>query len=335
MLKAAVIGVGSMGKHHARIYREMDLVELVGIVDQNATTAAQVAARNAVPYFLSLDELLDKHRPDLVSLAVPTSFHYSLAMQLIDQGIHVLIEKPIATTVEEGERLIDAAERAGVVVAVGHIERFNPAVMELERQLRDGKLGNIYQIHTQRLSPYPPRIQDSGVLLDLGSHDIDLIRCLINDEVLSVYAETMNLTASKYEDTFNGLMRFRGGAVGVLDVNWMTPTKIRRLTITGRRGMFVCNLLAQELVFYENGEQTSEWETLSLMHGVSEGNTLGIRIARQEPLMTELTDFVQAVDDGRLPTVTARSATETLRLILDFLQSSAKHTVIQREMMPT
>src|SRR5690606_30969034 len=151
---------------------------------------------------------------------------------------------------------IRAAETKGVVLAVGHIERFNPAVMELERRLDNGMAGHVYQIHTQRLRPYPPRIQDSGVVIDLASHDIDLIRYLINDEIVRVYGETLQSVNSDREDMFNGLVRFRSDALGVLDVNWMTPTKIRRLTITGARGMFVCNLLSQELFFYENGEQS-------------------------------------------------------------------------------
>lgn len=320
-----------MGNHHVRVYRDMDTVELVGIVDQNPATGARIAARFGVPCFTSVETLLDQTQPDLVSLAVPTSLHCALAIQLMERGIHVLVEKPIATTIEEGELMIRVAETKGVVLAVGHIERFNPAVMELERRLHNGMAGHVYQIHTQRLSPYPPRIQDSGVVIDLASHDIDLIRYLINDEIVRVYGETLQSVNSDREDMFNGLVRFRSDALGVLDVNWMTPTKIRRLTITGARGMFVCNLLSQELFFYENGEQSTNWETLSIMRGVSEGNMLGIQIARHEPLAAELTDFVNAVQMNRAPAVSGRSGLETLRLAREFLSSSAHQSVIQLE----
>ncbi len=321
MLKAAVIGVGSMGHHHARIYREMSNVELVTVVDKNPETASKVATRFQVPYYTDIDAMLNECKPDLVSLAVPTSLHYSVGVKLMEQGIHVLIEKPIAKTLEEGARLIEVAERNGVTLAIGHIERFNPAVMELQRRLAAGMAGRIYKIQTQRLSPYPPRIQDAGVVIDLASHDIDLLRYLMQDEIVRVYGETHQSINTEREDIFNGLMRFRSGAVGVLDVNWITPTKMRTLTVTGARGMFVCNLLSQELMFYENGDGSAQWDTLSILHGVSEGNVIGIRLRRHEPLAAELDDFVAAVREGRPPTVTGRDGLETLYLATEFLRS--------------
>src|SRR5262249_8403128 len=147
-------------------------------------------------------------QPDLVSLAVPTGLHYSLSSLLIKRGIHVLIEKPIATTVEEGETLIALAQKHRVILGVGHIERFNPAVMELERRLRAGMAGRIYQVHTQRLGPYPSRVRDAGVVIDLATHDIDLIHWLINDSIVRVHGETLQTINSDREDMFNGLIRF-------------------------------------------------------------------------------------------------------------------------------
>ncbi len=331
MLKAAVIGVGSMGRNHARVYREMEGVELVGIGDQNAQTAAKVGASFVVPYYTDYLKLIDECKPDLVSLAVPTSLHFKIGCELIERGVHVLIEKPIASTVEEAEKLIELARQKGVTLAVGHIERFNPAVMELRRRVREGMAGRIYKIHTQRLSPYPPRIQDAGVVLDLASHDIDLMRYLMERPVLRLYAETLQTIHSGREDMFNGIMRFQGGAIGILDVNWITPTKIRRLTITGARGMFTCDLLSQELFFYENENAPSQWDTLSILRGVSEGNVLGIRIARHEPLAAELADFVGAVERGISPTVTGYDGLETLRIALDFMRSGEVSEIINEE----
>jgi len=330
MLKVAVIGVGSIGSNHARVYREMSDVELVGIADQNTQTAARIGARFSVPYYTDFEELVDKGKPDLVSVAVPTSLHYEVGSELIERGLHVLIEKPITSTVEQGERLIELAERKGVKLAVGHIERFNPAVMELRRRLKEGIAGRIYKIHTERLSPYPSRIQDAGVVIDLASHDIDLMRYLMNEEITRVYGETLQTINSDREDMFNGLARFRSGAVGVLDVNWITPTKIRRLTVTGARGMFRCDLLSQELFFYENENAPSQWDTLSILRGVSEGNVIGIRIQRHEPLAAELADFVAAVRDDRPPTVTGDDGLETLRLALDFVRSGSDVMVIDQ-----
>ena len=323
MLKAAVIGVGSMGQHHARVYQEMNNVELSCVVDREPATATRVGGRFNIPCFTHVEQMLEHCKPDLVSLAVPTSLHFTIAAQLIERGVHVLIEKPITNTVEEGEQLAALADRQGVVMAVGHIERFNPAVIELYKRLRMGMAGHIYKIHAQRLSPYPTRIHDTGVVTDLASHDIDLIRYLIQDEIVRVYGETQPSINTDREDIFNGLIRFRGGAVGVLDVNWITPNKVRTLTVTGARGMFICNLLSQELWFYENGNGSEQWETLSILYGVSEGNITGIRIPRHEPLRAELDDFVSAVSNNHPPVITGWDGLETLKLVMRFLRSGA------------
>ncbi len=328
MLKAAVIGVGSIGQNHARVYREMDSVELVGVVDPSPQTAAKIGGRLNVPFYTEFEKLLEEQKPDLVTCAVPTSLHFEVGCKLIESGLNVLMEKPITSTIEQAEKLVALAKKKGVVLAVGHIERFNPAVMELRRRLREGQAGKIYKIHAQRLSTYPPRIQDAGVIIDLGSHDIDLMRYLMDEPVTRVYGETLQSINSDREDMFNGLMRFQSGAVGVLDVNWITPTKIRRLQVTGSRGMFDCNLLSQELYFYENETAPSQWDTLSILRGVSEGNVLGIRIQRHEPLAAELNDFINAVQDGRPPTVTGQAGLETLRLALDFVQSGKDVSLI-------
>jgi predicted dehydrogenase len=321
MLKAAVIGVGSIGQNHARVYREMEGVDLVGVADQSAANATKVGNRLNVPFYTDWEKLLEEQKPDLVSCAVPTSLHSDVGTKLLERGLNMLIEKPITSTLEQAEKLVALAKKKGVVLAVGHIERFNPAVMELRRRLREGMVGKIYKIHAQRLGPYPPRIQDAGVIIDLASHDIDLMRHLMDEPILRVYGETLQSINSDREDMFNGMMRFKSGAVGVLDVNWITPTKIRRLTVTGSRGMFDCNLLSQELFFYENEVAPSQWDTLSILRGVSEGNVLGIRIQRHEPLAAELGDFVAAVRDNRPPTVTGQDGLETLKLALDFVQS--------------
>ncbi len=331
MLKAAVIGVGSMGSNHARIYHDMENVELIAVADSQSELAVKVGKRFCVPSYTDLDAMLDTCRPDLISVAVPTSLHYQVSCKLLKRGIHVLVEKPITSHLDDAERLIELAKAEGAILAVGHIERFNPAIAELVRQLRTNKLGRIYRIHAQRLSPYPPRIQDAGVVIDLASHDIDLFRYLMNDQVLRVYGETMRSINSDHEDMFNGLMRFCNGAIGILDVNWITPTKMRTLTITGAGGMFVCNLLSQELCFYENSSNSSEWDTLSILHSVSEGNMTGFSIKRYEPLVAELTDFVNAVIERRSPMVSGQDGLETLRQALEFVQSGESIEIIHKE----
>jgi UDP-N-acetylglucosamine 3-dehydrogenase len=328
MLKAAVIGVGSIGQHHARVYRELDDVKLVGVVDNSPQTAAKIGARFNVPFYTDLNTLLDEQKPDLMSVSVPTSLHFEVGLKLIERGVHLLIEKPIASTLEQGEQLIDCARQKGLVLAVGHVERFNPAVMEMRRRLKEGMAGRIYKIHAQRLGPYPSRIHDTGVVIDLATHDIDLMRYLLQENVTRLYAETLQSINTDREDMFNALIRFQSGAVGVLDVNWITPTKIRRLTVTGARGMFVCDLLTQELFFYENETGPSRWDTLSVLRGVTEGNIIGIRIERHEPLAVELKDFVSAVRDNKQPTVTGWDGLETLRLAIALMQSGTNVELI-------
>jgi len=331
VLKAAVIGVGSMGNHHTRVYQDMENVELVCVVDPNIETAQRVGSRYHIPYFTDTATMLATCRPDIVSLAAPTSLHYDIAAMLLRNGVHVLVEKPIASSVEDGERLVDLAAKYGLTLAVGHIERFNPAVMELACQLRRGALGCIYKIHTQRLSPYPGRIKDTGVVIDLASHDIDLIRFLMREPIVRLYSETLQTINSNREDMFNGLVRFQSGAVGILDVNWITPTKMRTLTITGARGMYICNLLSQELFLYANGDSSSDWDTLSVLHGVTEGNVTGFQIRRHEPLVAELADFVNAVESGTAPSVTGEDGLETLRLATEFVESGATQEIMWRE----
>jgi predicted dehydrogenase len=327
MLKAAVVGLGSMGRNHARVYRELDGVDLIGVADQNESIAEEMGRRYSARVFTDYRKLIDEAKPDVVSLALPTVNHFDCAMSFVDAGINVLVEKPITKTVEQAQKLVAAAKQKNLTLAVGHIERFNPAVCELQRRLNEGMAGRIYQAHARRLSPYPGRISDSGVVIDLASHDIDLLRYLISDEIVRIHAETLRSINSDREDLLNGMIRFRNGAVGVLDVNWITPTKVRVLTITGARGMFRCDLLSQELFFFENESAPSQWDQLSILRGVSEGNVLGIRIQRYEPLMAELNDFVSAVREGRDPVVTGEDGTETLRLALEFVRLAGEHPI--------
>jgi UDP-N-acetylglucosamine 3-dehydrogenase len=329
MVRVAVIGVGSMGRHHARVYREMETVQLVAVVDINTAVGTRIGNLYGVPYYSDYRTMLDEVRPDAVTVSLPTSLHFAVASDLIARGVHVLIEKPITSTVEEADALIELSAQNGVIISVGHIERFNPVIVELRRRLEGNEIGQIYKVHLQRLSPYPNRIQDAGVVVDLASHDIDLIRFLIHEPITRIYGETLMTINSEREDAFSGMIRFQSGLIGLLDVNWITPRKVRSVTITGARGMFCCDLIAQELLFYENDLAHDQWENLSILRGVSEGNVLGIRIPRYEPLASELADFIESVQTGRSPLVTGRDGLETLRLALQFVQSGADHRILE------
>jgi predicted dehydrogenase len=277
---------------------ESDEVDLMAIVDPDAAAqrVAQISGARWVP---SVEHLLDSEEIDFCVVAVPTGEHASVATALVDAGIAVLVEKPIASDVPSATRLLEAARRQDVVLAVGHVERFNPAVRELERRLEAAELGRVFQVHARRLSPFPSRVRDAGVALDLATHDLDIMSRLAGSPV-RISAETDSRTGEGRDDLLAAVLRYDTGVIGVLEVNWLTPTKVRRLTATGERGMFVVDYLNQHLTLYENALVSERWHPLDLFDGVTEGNVVRFAIQREEPLRAQLDAFVAAVR-GRDP----------------------------------
>lgn len=297
MIRIAVVGVGSMGKNHVRVYSEIPDVELVAIAEPNQPLAEKVGKLYHVPYFTDYCEMIDRVKPDAVSIVVPSGLHYRIAKDILKFGIHTFIEKPIANTVEEAEDLLLTARNLNLKLMVGHIERWNPAIIELKRRLDNGELGRIFQVHTRRLSPFPTRIQDVDVIMDLAPHDLDVMRFLLGNEIKRVHAESDRILHETMDDLFAGFLRFDNNVLGLLEINWLTPTKIRELNITGELGLFQVNYLTQDLYFYENAEANGEsWSTLSLIRGVSEGTVVKYPIKKKEPLKVELENFVALVE---------------------------------------
>ena len=293
MIRVAVVGVGAMGKNHVRVYQEMPEVELVAVADEDAAVGEQVSRMFRVPAYTNYCEMVARERPDAITVAVPTSAHFFVVEELLKAGCHILVEKPIAASIEEAEKLIHLAEVAGRVLMVGHVERYNPAIIELKQRLDRGELGRVFQIHARRLGPFPPRIRDVGVVMDLATHDLDIMRYLTGSDVIRVFAETKRELHISHEDLFAGILRFANGAVGVLEINWLTPTKIRELYVTGENGMFRVNYLTQDLFFYENAETNgSDWTAINLLRGVSEGAVVQFPINKREPLRVELEAFI-------------------------------------------
>jgi predicted dehydrogenase len=308
ILRAGVIGLGAMGANHARVLAEIPGVELAAVADSDPTRIEHVGHRRALTAYRDHYRMLEAERLDFVTVAVPTRAHFDVASDVIARGIPLLVEKPLAATLDEGRRLRDLAADARVPLAVGHIERFNPAVIELKRRLRAGELGRVFQVHARRVGPFPGRVRDVGVVLDLAPHDIDVMRFLLDSEVARVQAETEQRINTEHEDMLAGLLRFENGVVGVLDINWLTPTKIRELSVLGERGMFVVDYLARELTFYENDDHPrdvpADWAARHLK-GVSEGAVHRIDIEKREPLRVEMEAFVASVRDGVPIAVTA------------------------------
>jgi predicted dehydrogenase len=216
------------------------------------------------------------------------------------------------------------------MLTVGHIERFNPAIRELRRRLADDELGRVFQVHATRLGPFPARIRDVGVVVDLAPHDLDIMRYLIGSEPIRIFAETERRIHTEHEDLFNGMLKFANGVIGVLDINWLTPMKKRTLSVTGERGMYVADYIAQDLVFYANPEANGTWVNDGVT-SVAEGEMTRRRIDRQEPLTVELTEFAAAVRSGGEPPVDPHDAMVALLLARKMVESAESGQVIAGE----
>jgi predicted dehydrogenase len=326
MLKVAVIGAGAMGRNHVRVYADMESVELVAVADPDEQAARRATRSYRVNTYADYRELLDRERPQAITIAVPTEHHGEVAHEAFARGIHVLIEKPLALTWSEGETLIKAAHERGVRLMVGHIERFNPAITEIKRRLTAHELGRVFQVHARRLSPFPSRIRDVGVILDLATHDIDAMRYLLGAEVTRVYAETEQKAHTTCEDLLSGLLRFDNGVIGVLDINWLTPSKVRQLAVLGEGGLYLADYLTQDVYWYKNSRGAAGgWDTLSVFRDVWEGDMVKIQLAKKEPLRAELEAFVAAIEENREPPVNGRDALAVLALAEKLAESGRTH----------
>ncbi|HMN15401.1 MAG TPA: Gfo/Idh/MocA family oxidoreductase [Bellilinea sp.] len=329
MLKVAVIGVGSMGKNHARVYTEIPEADLVAVSDNNPKIAQAVAERSGARAYQDFRELLDKERPDAVSIAVPTALHEEVTMAALDAGAHVLVEKPISATLDEGMRMIRRAHEVNRQLMVGHIVRFNPAIQALKQKLQDGELGRIFQIACRRVGPFPARIRDVGVVVDLAPHDLDLMRFLTGLEPLRVFAETEQRIHTAHEDLMIGLLRFPDEVIGSLEINWLTPTKVREVLVLGEYGMFRVDDLTQDLYFYENAQANGvSWTALQNLKGVSEGSMTRFALERYEPLKAELQSFIQAIMENHPVPISGIDGLTSLELALALVESGQCNQVI-------
>ncbi|MDQ7062676.1 MAG: Gfo/Idh/MocA family oxidoreductase [candidate division KSB1 bacterium] len=326
--RAAVIGLGSMGKNHARHYFEMEDVELVAIADPDWNSLSWFSRRYPARTYTDHREMIEREQPDLISVTVPTWLHRPVALDVIEAGIHLIVEKPIALYEDEALEIIERAEARGVKLTVGHVERFNPVVRKMKEEIERNRLGKIFKIQARRQSPYPIRIQDVGVVIDLAPHDIDIMRFLLNDRIDRLYAEIQRNFRTDREDVLACFLRFSSGVLGQLEVDWITPTTVRELRIVGEKGMFVANYLTQELYFFENGEMSGEWDGSRQFVAISEGEMHKYRIQRKEPLRLELEDFVDAIRNNRPPLVEGEDGFQALCLARAILESGLKGTIV-------
>ncbi len=327
-LKAAVIGLGAMGKNHARVCADMGNVTLCAVSDISEVAAAEVADKYRCHHYVDHNLLLDAEQLDFVVIAVPTIFHRVVALDAIRRGVSVLIEKPIALNQVDADVIIAAAQAANVTLAVGHIERFNPAVLDLKSRLDRGELGRVLHIEARRQGPFPTRIQDVGVITDLAVHDVDLIRFLTGAEVSRVYAETTQRVHQTHEDLVRATLRMTDGTVCSLSIDWLTPTKIRELIVTGERGMFHVNLLTQDLTLFENGvSEDHRTHEMAILRGITEGKAVKYVVAKREPLRAEIESFCNSLQTQTTLAASGADGKCAVSIAQAMLRSSKSHSV--------
>lgn len=317
-LRAGLIGVGMMGRHHARVLRELDGVDLVAIADPGGDPHG---VAGSLPILPDINALIAEG-VDIAVVAVPTRFHEDAALTLAAAGVHTLVEKPIADTLEAGQRMVDAFESAGLIGAVGHIERFNPALQEMRRRIAAGELGEVYQVITRRQGPFPARIADVGVGKDLASHDIDLTAWVVQSTYETVFGQIAFKSGREHEDMIIASGRLANGVIVNHIVNWLSPMKERITIATGEAGALVADTATGDLTYYANGTFPLEWESVTAFRGVSEGDTIRYAFPKREPLRVEHEAFRDAVLGHETDVVTMRQGLRTLEVVEGVLQSA-------------
>ena len=316
-LKVGVVGVGVMGSNHARVLADIPGVHLVGIADPDRKQRDVVARTLGCTACSDIDDLL-RAGVDAVTIAAPTHLHHDLALQCISRGIHVMVEKPIAPTVEEGHAIVAAARRAGVTLMVGHVERFNPAVESVKRAIKNQ---DILSIAITRVGPFPPRMSNVGVVIDLAVHDIDLIRWFTDSEIVEIQPQLSSAVAER-EDI--ALLQFRtaSGVLAHINTNWLTPFKARTIHIATRDKYLIADLLTLQVTecfgFQADG-------SYSMRH---------LSVGYAEPLRAELVAFIDAIRHHRTPAVTGEEGVASLEIAIRCLTARPTQSSVPQRKGP-
>jgi UDP-N-acetylglucosamine 3-dehydrogenase len=330
-LRGAVLGLGMIGRHHARILQTSPGLAFAGAVDP--TGDRYRALLDPALLHADVDALLTRGRPDFAVVAVPTEEHLPAVRVLAEAGVHVLVEKPLAGSVAEGEELIEVVRAAGVHAAVGHVERFNPALLGLRDRIAE--VGDVVLVATERVGPFPDRIKDVGVVKDLATHDLDLVRWLASSPVAGVSAQTAHRMGRAHEDLVLIVGRLASDVPFSSVVDWLTPTKRRQSRILGDRGMLVADTLTADLTLYRNGSVASEWSSAQALRGVSEGDATRFALSRREPLVVELEGFCALIaGDEDAAVVSLAEGLEAVRCAEAVLTSAASGEAVRLADVP-
>ncbi len=323
MVKVGVIGTGSMGQNHVRIYSE--IAELIAIADADEKTVDKLSNKFNVKGYTDYHDLLAIEDLKAVSIATPTVAHLEVGLAAIEAGKHVLIEKPLTIDPNDATKLIQAAKNKNLVLAVGHVERHNPVVGFTKNLLENKKFGELISASSRRVSSFPARIKDVGVILDLGIHDIDVLRYLVGRDVKSIYAlaGTYNPnTDKKFEDHANILLEFenpKGSIPGFIEVNWLTPMKVRKVSLTCSENFVELDYVTQSLEV--SASTVMEFDIGDLYHVPQKYDIRKMAVKQEEPLKNELLDFLNAIATGSEPLITGEDALKTLQITQASLES--------------
>ena len=320
MLNVGVIGIGMMGQNHARVYSE--IANFVGIADPNEKILGKVTKRFKVKGYKDYKEMLELKDLDAVSIASPTSTHFEVANAAIKAGKHVLVEKPICGDMEKAKELVLEAKKKGVVLAVGYIERHNPVVGITKNLIEKKEFGEVISVSSRRVSSFPSRIKDVGVILDLGIHDIDVIRYLLGSNVRSVYSLAGGTGKKEFEDHANILLEFENGIFAFIEVNWLTPMKVRKVSLICSKNFVEMDYINQNLII--SSSSIKKLDTGNLYRIPQEYEERKIEVERREPLKNELSDFLNAIQKGEEPLVSGEEGVRTLEIAHAAMLSAQK-----------
>ncbi len=328
-LRVGVVGCGRMGGFHVRNYAQIDCAQLVAVAEPDEQARRKATAGTGAVEFSDWRELIEfgSDELDAISIACPSEYHAEVALEALAADLHVLVEKPIATTLPDALRMRGAAMEADRKLMVGHVERFNPAVAKLRELVADGRLGNVYRAHTTRVGPLPTRIQDTGVAIDLATHDLDVMQHVLDRQIGEIYADGGRFQHGSQEDLLTCMARFgpkeTGDTLGLLDVNWLTPEKKREIALIGENGLLRASYITQDVWFVESPSAPLHWDGLSMLRGDGEGAAVRFSLAKAEPLRAELEAFCRCVLDDTPEPVSAHDGVKALAAALAMRESAA------------
>jgi len=329
MINVAIIGYGNMGKNHARVLSDIENVKISGIVDDMEENRTYAERKFDCRVYADHRELLEKESIDLVVVATPTKTHRDIALDVLSAGCHCLVEKPIASSVAAGQDMAELAGKKDVILTVGHVERFNPAIQLLKSKLDRFECGRVFKIEVNRAGPFPHRIRDVGVIVDLAVHDIDIISYLTGKKAVKVYAQTEKKIHTDHEDLLTAIITYESNIIALFNTNWLTPFKVRNLSVTGEKGLFHVDFLYQTLRFYENADIDRRFTYTEMIRGVSEGAMIQYPVNKQEPLKLQAMNIINAIQKGERPSVSPEDANTTLRVAFSLIEASETGTAIR------